>query len=90
MLTFIRQRWLSLPLLVRFMLTHAATGVAIGWALLLVAIRVDLGGLGSLLSSSPDGPLATILLLAVFAITFGAAAIGVAVMSLPWDRGDRD
>lgn len=76
--------WHGLPSLVRFMLRHAATGIAVGWALMLTAIWADLGGLGRLLAGSPDGGLATALLAILFAITFGAVGIGVGVMSLPW------
>lgn len=68
------------------MLVHAATGIAVGWTLMLAAIRLDIQGLGRLLESSPDGGLATAILAAAFAITFGSVGIGVGVMSLPWRR----
>ncbi|MEM9049298.1 MAG: hypothetical protein AAGC92_11330 [Pseudomonadota bacterium] len=81
----LREWWSGLPLLVRFMLRHALSGVMIGWSLMLVAIQVDLGGLGRLLSSAPDGGLATAILAAAFGVTFGAVGIAVAVISLPWN-----
>lgn len=80
----IRRLWHGLPPLVRFMIVHAATGAAVGWGLLLVLIRLDAIGLGALLANSPDGGLATALLAALFAITFGAVGIGLAVMTQPW------
>jgi hypothetical protein len=76
--------WSRLPKLVRFMLAHAATGIAVGWGLMLAAIRFDVQGLGTLLSNSPDGGLATAILAAVFAVTFGSVGIGIGVMTLPW------
>lgn len=82
----IGRAWSRLPLLVRFMLSHAASGVAVGWAFLLAILWLDVSGLGTRLAASPDGGLATAVLAVLFAITFGAVGIGIAVINLPWDR----
>lgn len=80
----IRRRWMALPKLIRFMLTHIANGMAIGCILLLVIIRLDLGGLGTLLAKDSSG-LATVVLFFQTALTFGAVSMGVAVMNLGED-----
>lgn len=77
-------RYGDLPILVRFMIRHAANGMATGCGLLLVASWLDLGGLGAMLDKDESG-LATALLFFQTALTFGAVAMGVAVMSLGED-----
>jgi hypothetical protein len=76
-----RRWWMDLPKLVRFMLTHAANGMAIGCAALLGAIWFDLLGVGALLAKDRSG-LATAVLFFQTALTFGAVSMGVAVMNL--------
>ncbi|HEU0222312.1 MAG TPA: hypothetical protein VFR34_08925 [Paracoccaceae bacterium] len=76
--------WRRLPRLVRFMLAHAGMGIAVGWGLLLAMLRLNVMGLGGLIERSPDGTLATAMLAAFFAITFGSVGIGIAVINLPW------
>jgi hypothetical protein len=78
----IRRRWLALPKLIRFMLIHAANGMAAGCGFLFVLIWFDLGGLGTLLGTSG---LATLILFFQTALTFGAASMGMAVMRLGRD-----
>jgi len=80
----IRRRWLALPKLIRFMLVHIANGMAIGCVLLLIVIRMDIGGLGTLLAKDGSG-LATLVLFFQTALTFGAVSMGVAVMNLGED-----
>jgi hypothetical protein len=75
----------GLPPLLRFMAVHCATGIAIGWSLMLGLVWLDVSGLGTRLAASPDGGLAMTLLAVFFAITFGGAGIGIAVMNLPWE-----
>lgn len=82
----ILRAWRSLPELFRFLALHAATGILVGWGLLTTVIVKDISGLGSLLAASEQGGLATLLLAVFFAITFGAAGIGIAVINLPWDE----
>jgi hypothetical protein len=75
----LRRVWMSLPRLVRFMLTHAANGMVVGCVITFVILWLDLFGLGRLLAGSPLG---TFLLFFQMAFTFGAVFMGVAVMRL--------
>lgn len=80
----IRRLWMSLPKLIRFMLTHVANGMVIGCVFLLGLIHFDVAGLGSLLAKDASG-LATAVLFFQVAMTFGAVSMGVAVMNLGED-----
>lgn len=77
----IRRLWMSLPKLIRFMLTHVANGMVIGCVFLFVLIHFDLAGLGTLLEKDESG-LATAILFFQTSLTFGAVSMGVAVMNL--------
>ena len=77
-------RYQELPLLVRFMIRHALNGMALGAVLLLIAIRMDLMGLGTALRSDTSG-LATGILFFQTMLTFGAVWMGGAVMLLGED-----
>ncbi|WP_424931374.1 hypothetical protein [Amaricoccus macauensis] len=76
--------WMSLPKLIRFMLTHIANGIVIGCVFLLILIHWDVGGLGTVLDKDESG-LATAVLFFQTAMTFGAVSMGVAVMNLGED-----
>lgn len=80
----IRRRWLALPKLIRFMLTHAANGMAIGCVFTLGLIHWDVFGLGTALEKDHTG-LATAVLFFQTALTFGGVSMGVAVMNLAED-----
>jgi hypothetical protein len=80
----IRRRWMALPKLIRFMLTHVGNGMAIGCGFLLAAIWFDVLGVGTLLAKDHSG-LATAVLFFQTAPTFGAVSMGVAVMNLGED-----
>lgn len=77
----IRRAWMSLPKLIRFMLTHIANGMVIGCSFLFVLIWFDVMGLGALLAKDDSG-LATAVLFFQTSLTFGAISMGVAVMNL--------
>jgi hypothetical protein len=70
----------------RSILAHLAIGVASGWLVLGGVLWFDVGGLGRLLAAAPSRGLIVAMLLAVFAITWGSAAMGAAIMSM--DRDD--
>lgn len=76
----------------RFLLLHLAMGMSVGWAVLAGILWFDVARLGSLLMGSPNVVEATAMLLVVFAVTFGGAAMGSAIMSLgpDEDHGDDD
>lgn len=76
-----------MPPLVRFILGHVVVGTAAGWTLLAALLALDVAGLRSLIANSPDGALAGGMLALFFAITFGSAASGAAIISL--GRDDR-
>ena len=80
----IRDWWMSLPKLIRFMLTHIANGMVIGCCFLFVLIWFDILGMGSLLAKDESG-LATAVLFFQTSLTFGAVSMGVAVMNLGED-----
>lgn len=80
----IRRRWMALPKLLRFMLTHVANGMVLGCSALLGMIWFDVFGIGTLLKKDHSG-MATFLLFFQTALTFGAVAMGVAVMNLGED-----
>lgn len=77
--------WYRLPLLLRFMAVHAAWGMVLGCVFLFGIIWTDTLGLGTLLQKDSSG-LATAVLFFQVALTFGAAAMGVAVMNLGEDE----
>lgn len=68
--------------LTRFLLRRCLDGVMAGWALMLGLLWTDVGAVGSLLRNSEHGLLALAMLAAAFAITFGSAAMGIAIQSL--------
>ncbi len=71
-----------MPPLVKFILGHIAVGIAAGWVLLGALLALDVAGLRGLIFHSPDGALAVAMLALFFAITFGSAASGAAIISL--------
>ena len=80
--------WYTLPRLIRFLLVNCAIGIACGWTLLGALMVTDTAGLRTLIWN--EGSAVPIVLLAVgFAITFGSAAMGAAVMAMrPGDDDD--
>ena len=76
---------------IRLLAWNAAAGAALGVQFAAFLVYWDVAGLGSLLARS-DSPLpALALLFAGFAVTFGSAVCGTALMSLsPDDRDDDD
>lgn len=80
----IRDLWLRLPKLIRFMLIHIANGMVIGCVFLFVLIWFDVAGLKRLLAQDESG-LATFVLFFQTSLTFGAVSMGIAVMNLGED-----
>jgi len=78
----IRRWWRTLPRLIRFLLVNCAIGVTGGWTLLVALIATDTGHLRTLIWNSPSPSVPILLLAAGFAITFGSAAMGAAVMAM--------
>lgn len=65
----------------KLLITSCLKGIAIGWAILAIMLWLDFGKLRTVVFSSSSGVLATFLLMVGFAITFGNAAMGHAVMT---------
>ncbi len=68
--------------LVSFLAFHCLAGVIAGWTMLGGLLRMDIAGLGVLVMASDLFPVPLLMLLAAFAITFGAVAMGSAIMGL--------
>ncbi len=73
-----------LPLLVRFLILHAAWGIVFGAAFVLLLIHLDFLGVGTMLERDQTG-IATFLLFFQTGLTFGGVSMGVAVMNLRED-----
>ena len=68
--------------LVSFLAFHCLAGVIAGWTMLGGLLWLDVAGLGVLVMASDLFPVPLLMLLAAFAITFGAVAMGSAIMGL--------
>jgi len=80
--------WNDLPQLIRFLGLNAGIGILAGWLLLVLILATDVNGVGTLIATS-EAPLVPIgMLMAGFAVTFGSAAAGAAVMMMAHDRDD--
>ncbi len=77
-----RRWWQTVPRLVRFLLVNCAIGIAAGWTLLAALLATDTAGLRTLIWNETSPAVPIILLAAGFAITFGSAAMGAAVMAM--------
>ena len=69
-----------MPYLVRFLLGHAAIGIAVAVVTVAGIVVFDIAGLGTLAAGSEDGLLALFLLTFFLGLTFGSAQMGFAVM----------
>lgn len=69
-----------MPFLVRFLVTHAVVGISLAVLFVGALVMFDVGGLGSLMTTSPDGVLALVLLTFGLGVTFGSVQMGFAVM----------
>lgn len=72
--------------MLRHLLRQAALGVVVGWVLVVALLCADIGSLGTLIDSSPDGNVALALLLAGFSVTFGGLAMATGIFLLPPDE----
>ncbi|WP_371396753.1 hypothetical protein [Fretibacter rubidus] len=66
----------------KLLIRNCIKGVVFGWALLALGLYFNVMGMGDIVFTSNDKILATFLLMVGFAITFGNAAMGHAVMGL--------
>lgn len=75
--------------LLRYLLIHCAGGIAAGWLMLAGLIWVDAAGLGTLIAHADGAFVPLFILAASFAVTFGSAAMGTAIMLLGEDGDGR-
>lgn len=75
--------------IVHFVVRQSALGAGLGMVLAALLLVLDTGGLRTLLLKSDAWPAGLSLLFAGFAITFGSAVCGSAIMSLPADDDGR-
>lgn len=66
---------------IRLLLAHALGGVAVGLATAAMLVWLDVARLWTLASGTTDGWIGLALLGFGFAITFGSAALGAAIMA---------
>jgi tetrahydromethanopterin S-methyltransferase subunit E len=71
-----------MPVLVRFLLLHCAVGCVAGWLFLAALVLLDVGGVATRLFSSAAPAVPLVMLVLMFAVTFGSAAMGTGVMLL--------
>ena len=74
--------------LVRLLVWNALAGAALGCVFAAFLLYMDVGGIGTLLARSESPLPALFLLFGGFAVTFGSAVCGTAIMSLPSDDQD--
>lgn len=72
--------------LLKFLGAHLAFGAAAGVAMALVVATSDVGGMRTLLAGDENPYLAVFILSVMFGLTFGSFAMGIAVMTLPWEK----
>ena len=75
------------PKLVTFLLTNAAIGVAAAVVMVGIAFAADFMNLRTLVSGNDAGLLAITVMTGLFAITFGSAQMGFALMFAMTDDG---
>jgi hypothetical protein len=71
-----------------FLGMHCAMGVAAGTICAAIVVLIDLGGMKQLLVNSSEPFIPMFVLFTMFALTFGAVKMGVAIMSLPREAPD--
>ena len=76
------------PSLLVFLGMHCAMGVAAGTVCAAIVVLIDLGGMKQLLVNSSEPFIPMFVLFTMFALTFGAVKMGMAIMSLPLEAPD--
>ncbi len=73
--------WPRVPEIRRYIVLPGLAGVLAGQVGVAALLALDVGALRTLILASPQGWIAVAMLCAGFAVTFGSAAIGAAVMA---------
>lgn len=74
-----------MPKLLKLLAINLAIGIVIGLLFLTILIVTDTAGIGTLIWQSSDPFLAILLLGVGLCVTFGSAAMGSAVMMMPYE-----
>ena len=75
---------------IAFILRHGLIGFALALVFVAMLLAFDVAGLWHLVTHTADGPIAVIMLVVFFTITFGAVQIGYQIMMLGDDHDDDD
>lgn len=73
----------GMPLLVKFLIRHAAIGFALAGIFVGVLVWFDIGNIGTILAQSGIRTFATTLLVMMVGLTFSSVQMGYAVMTKP-------
>lgn len=73
----------GMPLLVKFLIRHAAIGFALAAVFVGVLVWLDIGNIGTILAQSGIRVFATFLLVMMVGLTFSSVQMGYAVMTKP-------
>ena len=79
-----------MPKHIAFILRHALIGFALAVVFVGLLLVFDVAGLWHLVTHTAEGPIALVMLVVFFAITFGAVQIGYQIMMLGDDDDDDD
>ena len=80
----------AVPDHIAFILRHGLIGFALALIFVAMLLAFDVAGLWHLVTHTADGPIAVIMLVVFFTITFGAVQIGYQIMMLGEDDDDDD
>ena len=75
---------------IAFILRHALIGFVLALVFVAMLLAFDVAGLWHLVTHTADGPIAIVMLVVFFTITFGAVQIGYQIMMLGDDDDDDD
>lgn len=75
---------------IAFILRHGLIGVGLAVVFVGLLLVFDVAGLWHLVTHTAEGPIALVMLVVFFAITFGAVQIGYRIMMLGEDDDDDD
>ncbi|MFY0690835.1 MAG: hypothetical protein JXR14_02820 [Paracoccaceae bacterium] len=75
-----------MPSHIKFLFKHAVIGAFAAFTFVGLLLWFNVMNLWSLVSQSPDGPLALVVMTAFFVITFSSVQMGIAIMAL----GEKD
>jgi hypothetical protein len=75
---------------IAFILRHALIGFVLALVFVAMLLAFDVAGLWHLVTHTAEGPIAVVMLVVFFTITFGAVQIGYQIMMLGEDDDDDD